>query len=177
MRLGRKRRGGRRPREVVLVDAGVTVVALADHGHQVHREFQRGQARFLAELLRGQLIDRGSQVVVAALGPLGFRGAEVRGIRRRVRAGVRVPQFEVVHHGAVIANVGQRRKRRRQFRQVLPRQVPHRPVRAHGYVEEAQAARRRCAAELQPAPWHPATEAPGWFPIREGRCGAAELSG
>ena len=142
MRFGRQRRSRRRPRQVVLIDAGIAVVALAHRGQQIHRQFERGQTRFLAELLRGQLVDRGSQVVVAALGPLGFRRAEVRGIRRRVRAGVGVPQFEVVHHGAVIANVSQRRKRRRQLGEVLPRQVPHRPVSAHGNVKEAQAARR-----------------------------------
>jgi hypothetical protein len=38
MRLGRERRRGRRPRQVVLVDAGIPVIALADDLHHVHRQ-------------------------------------------------------------------------------------------------------------------------------------------
>src|SRR5437763_127402 len=41
MRLGRQRRRRRRPRQVVLIDTGVPVVALADGLHHVHRQLQR----------------------------------------------------------------------------------------------------------------------------------------
>ena len=95
MRLGRQRRRRRRPREVVLVDAGVAVVALADGLEQVHRQLERRQLRLLADLLRGDLIDRRAEVVVRALGPLRLRGAEERRVRGRVRAGVGVLQLQV----------------------------------------------------------------------------------
>ena len=47
MSLGRKRRGGRRPGEIVLVDAGIAVVALADRGEQIHGQLERRQPRLL----------------------------------------------------------------------------------------------------------------------------------
>ena len=93
--LARQRRRRRRPRQVVLVDAGVAVVALADERQQVHRQFERRQLRVLADLLGGDLIDRRAQVVVGALGALGPGGAQERGVRGRVRAGVGVPQLQV----------------------------------------------------------------------------------
>ena len=65
MRLGRQRRRRRRPREVVLVDAGVAVVALADGREQVHRQLERRQLRLLADLLGGDLVDGRAEVVVA----------------------------------------------------------------------------------------------------------------
>ena len=40
MRFGRQRRRGRRPREVVLINAGVAVVALTDQLKEIHRQFQ-----------------------------------------------------------------------------------------------------------------------------------------
>ena len=40
--LGRQRRRRRRPREIVLIDAGVAVVALADGREQVHRHSSDG---------------------------------------------------------------------------------------------------------------------------------------
>ena len=51
MRLGRERRRRRRPREVVLIDARVAVVALADGLEQIHRQLERRQQRLLADLL------------------------------------------------------------------------------------------------------------------------------
>ena len=95
MRLRRQRRGGRRPGKIVLVDAGVAVVALADHLQQVHRQLQRRQLRLLADLLRGDLIDRRAEVVVGALGQLRLGRAEERGVRSRVRAGIGVLQLQV----------------------------------------------------------------------------------
>ena len=95
VRLGRKGRGRRRPREVVLIDARVAVVALTDHLEQVHRQLERRQQRLLAELLRRDLIDRRAEVVVRALGPLRFRGAQERGVGRGMRAGVGVLQLQV----------------------------------------------------------------------------------
>ena len=78
VRLGRKRRRRRRPREVVLIDARVAVVALTDRLEQIHRQLQRRQQRLLADLLRGNLIDRRAQVVVGAFGPFRLRRAQER---------------------------------------------------------------------------------------------------
>ena len=61
---------GRRPGERVHVDAGVAVVAVADHVVEIGGELQRRQRRVLAELLRGDLIDGGAQLVVGAFGQL-----------------------------------------------------------------------------------------------------------
>ncbi len=71
MRLGRQRRRRRRPGQIVLVDAGVAVVALADGLQHVHRQFERRQLRLPADLLGGDLVDRRAEVVVGALGVLG----------------------------------------------------------------------------------------------------------
>ncbi len=95
MRLGRQRRRRRRPGEIVLIDAGVAVVALADRLEQVHRQLERRQLRLLADLLRGDLIDRGAEVVVGALGPLRLGRAQERGVRGRMRAGIGVLQLQV----------------------------------------------------------------------------------
>ena len=43
MGLGRQRRGRGGPGKVVLIDAGVTIVALTDELEQIHRHFQRRQ--------------------------------------------------------------------------------------------------------------------------------------
>ena len=51
MRFGRQRRRRRRPRQVVLIDARVAVVALADRLEQVHRQLERRQQRLLSDLL------------------------------------------------------------------------------------------------------------------------------
>ena len=107
----------RRPREVVLVHAGVAVVALPDHFHQIHRQLERGQLRLLPHLLRGDLIDRRAEIVVAAFGPLRFGGAQERRIRRGVRAGIRVLQLHVAEHRHVLHHGRQRAERRRQLGQ------------------------------------------------------------
>ena len=93
--FGRKRRRRRRPREVVLVDARVAVVALAHRLEQIHRQLQRRQQRLLADLLRGDLVDRRAQVVVGAFGPFRLGRAQERGVRRGMRAGIRVLQLQV----------------------------------------------------------------------------------
>ena len=95
MRLGRQRRRRRRPGEVVLIDAGVAVVALADDRQQVHRQFERRQLRLVADLLGGDLIDRRAEIVVGALGLLRLGGAQERGVGGGVRARIRVPQLQV----------------------------------------------------------------------------------
>ena len=111
MRFRRQRGGGRRPREVVLVDAGVAVVALPHHFHQIHRQLQRRQLRLLPHLLRGDLIDGRAEVVVAAFGPLRFRRAQERRVRRGVRARIRVLQLHVADDGDVVHHGRQRAER------------------------------------------------------------------
>jgi hypothetical protein len=98
VRLGRQRRRRRRPRQVVLVDAGEAVIALTDSLHHVHRQFQRRQLRLAAELLGGDLVRRRAQVVVRTLGVFGAGAAQERRIRRRVRAGVSVLDLHVRQH-------------------------------------------------------------------------------
>ena len=78
MGLGRERRGGRRPGKVVLVDASVAVIALADDLHQIHGQFERRELGFLSNVLRGDLVDGRAEVVIRALGPLRLRRAEER---------------------------------------------------------------------------------------------------
>ena len=127
MRLGRQRRRRRRPREVVLIDAGVAVVALADRLEQIHRQLERRQLRLLADLLRGDLIDRGAEVVVGALGPLRLRRAEERGVRGRVRAGIGVLQLQVRDDRELIGDRRERLERRREL--VEPALARRRPAR------------------------------------------------
>ena len=95
--FGRQRRGRRRPRQVVLVDAGEAVVAVADLRDQVGAELERRDRRAAADLLRGDLIDRDAELVVAAFGALRARAAQKRRAGRgMVAAGDgRVPHLEV----------------------------------------------------------------------------------
>ena len=95
MSFGRQRRRRRRPGKIVLIDAGVTVVALAHRLDQIHRQFQRRQLRLLADLLGGDLIDRRSQVVVRAFRQLRLGGAQEGGVGGGVRAGIGVLQFQI----------------------------------------------------------------------------------
>ena len=74
--------GRRRPRQAVLIDTRISVVAYACERIQIHRQFERRQLRVAADLLRRNLIDRRAQVVVRALGVL------------RERA-LRNPEFDV----------------------------------------------------------------------------------
>src|SRR5262249_62010545 len=93
--LARERRRRRGPREAVVVDAGVAVVALAGERHQVHGQFERRQLRALADLLGGELIGGGAQVVVRALGGFGPGGAQEGGGGGRVGGGGGGPQCRV----------------------------------------------------------------------------------
>ena len=141
MRFGRQRRRRRRPGQVVLVDAGVAVVALADHVHQVHRQFERRQLGLLADLLRRDLIDRRAEVVVRALRPLRLRRAQEGRVRRGVGPGVGVLQFQVADHRDLLPEALQRTQGRRQFTEGAGAagRLPARDVGAHRDVDEAQA--------------------------------------
>ena len=55
--LGRERLVGRLPGEVVFVGAGVTRIALAGLAHHVAGQFQRGEARVVADLVGDHLVD------------------------------------------------------------------------------------------------------------------------
>ena len=107
MRFRRQRRRRRRPREIILVNTGVAIVALADHLHQVHRELQRRQLRLLTDVLRGDLIDRGSQVVVRAFRQFRLGSAQEGGVGGRMAAGVGVLQFQVRDGGDMFLNRSQ----------------------------------------------------------------------
>ena len=142
MGLGRQRRRGRRPRQIVLVDAGVAVVALAHRGEQIHRQLERRQPRLLADLLRRDLIDRRAQVVVGALGPLRLGGAQEGGVGRRVRAGIGVLQLQIRDHRELIDQRRQRAEDRRKLGEICAGRSPPGDVAAHRHVDKAQAAHR-----------------------------------
>ncbi len=55
---------GRRPRQIVLVDTSVPIVALADRGHQIHRHLERRQLRVLSDCPTRDLIDGGAEEVI-----------------------------------------------------------------------------------------------------------------
>ena len=95
MRFGGQRCRRRRPREAILIDAGIAVVADARERIQIHRQLERRQLRVAADLLGRNLIHRRAEVVVRALGVLRERRAQEPRIRRVVRAGVRVLQPRV----------------------------------------------------------------------------------
>ena len=142
MCLRGQRRRRRRPREIVLVDARVAVVALADGLEQVHRQLQRRQQRLPADLLRGDLIDGGAEVVVGALGPLRFRRAQKRGVGSGVRPRIGVLQLQVRDHRELIHERAERLQRRRELGQACRARRPARQVAAHRHVDEPQAPHR-----------------------------------
>ncbi len=139
--LAGQRRGRRGPRQAVVVDAGVAVVALAGQRHQVHGQFQRRQLRIPAELPGCKLVGRGAQEIVRAFGEFGPRGAQERGVGGCVRAGVGIPQFEVAEHRDVLLYRGQRGENETQLIEALAaRRRPAQPVAAHRDVDVAEAA-------------------------------------
>ena len=58
IRLRRQRRGLAFPSEIKLIRTTVTRIAIAGHSPPVTAKFQRGQPRFVANFLRGQLVHR-----------------------------------------------------------------------------------------------------------------------
>ena len=106
----------RRPRERVHVHAVEAVVAVADDVVEVGRELERRQRRLLAELLRGDLIDRDAHLVVGAFGQLRLHAAQERAVRGRVIARrIGVLQLEVAQHRSGASERHQRRQRRREL--------------------------------------------------------------
>ena len=138
--LGRQRRGRRRPRQIVLVRAGVAVVAVADLRDQVDAELQGRNGRVAPDGAGGDLVDRGAVLVVGALGPLRARAAEEAGVRRGVvPRGVGVLELEVREDREVLEIRRQCGKRRRERRD--PSDVRRRPrdgVGPHRDIDEAQ---------------------------------------
>src|SRR5437868_6589974 len=115
MSLRRKGCRRRRPGEVVLIDAGIAVVALSDDGKQVYRQLQRRELRVAADLLSGDLIDRCAEVIIGALGPFGFGSAQERGVGSRVRPWIRVPQLQVRDYRDLLLHGRERAERRRKL--------------------------------------------------------------
>ena len=139
IRLGRQRRRGRRPRQVVLVGAGVAVVAVAHLGQQVRADLERRQRRVRADRARGNLIDRRPQLVVAALGALRLRAAQEGAVRRGVVAGgVGVAQLQAAQHGHVIDDRRQGEERGRQRQRAFAFGRPRRGVHPHRDVDVAE---------------------------------------
>ena len=135
-------RGGRGPGEIVLVNAGVAVVALAGGLEHVHREFERGELGGLADLLGGELVGGGGEAIVVTLGVLGFGGAEEGGVGRGVGAGVGVAQLHVRENGELVAvgREGFEDRREGGERAVGGGGGPTRLVAAHGHEDVAEPA-------------------------------------
>ena len=119
MGLGGQRGRRRRPRQAVLVDAGVAVVADARERVQVHRQLERRQLRVLADLQGRELVGGGAEEVVGALGVLGVGGAEEPGVRRVVRARVGELQLGVRHHRELLLDGLEGAEDRRQLAQLV----------------------------------------------------------
>ena len=103
MRLGRQRRRRRRPRQVVLVDARVAVVALPDRLQQVHRQLERRQLR-LAARSAARRSDRRSCPGSSRVLSVHFAFAALRNAAFDVACvpGIRVLQLEVAEHRELI---------------------------------------------------------------------------
>ena len=123
MRLARQRRRRRGPREIVLIDAGVAVVALAGDRQQIHGQFERGELRAPADLLGGDLIGGGSQVIVRAFREPGPGGAQECGVGGRVRAGIGVAQLQVADDRDVVLDRRQRGQRGRKLVETVRRRA------------------------------------------------------
>src|SRR5205085_10106389 len=68
MRLGGQWGRRRRPRETILIHARVAVVAHAGERVQIHRELERRQLGFAADLPGRYLVDARAQKIIRALG-------------------------------------------------------------------------------------------------------------
>ena len=153
MRLGGQRSGGRRPRQVVLIDAGEAVIAVADRGEQVHGEFERGQSRFQPQLFRGDLIDRGAEFVIRTLGHLRLCRAQEARVGGGVIAGrVSGLVLDIAQHREAVQVGHQRTQSGGEFGQCarLSRR-PAREVTAHRDVDEAQALHGRGQPQERPS--------------------------
>jgi hypothetical protein len=97
----------------------------------------------MADLLRGDLVDSGAEVIVGTLGPLRLRRAQERGVRRRVRPRIGILQFEVADDGELIHHRSQRLQCRRQLDEAaISCRRPARQVASHRHVDEAEATDR-----------------------------------
>ena len=95
VRLRGQRRRRRGPREIVLVDAGVAVVALAGRLQHIHRELEGRELGRVPDLLRRDLVGGRAEIVVGAFGVLRLGRAQKGRVRGRVGAGVGRAQLEV----------------------------------------------------------------------------------
>src|SRR5580658_1107205 len=82
--LGRSRRGGRAPGDVVAVDATVAGIANAHHPSVFTGQLQRGNARARAELPRRDLIHRNAGADVGATRFVDVHTSEIGGSGARV---------------------------------------------------------------------------------------------
>ncbi len=133
---------GRRPRKIVLINARIAVIALADHLHQIHRQLQGRQLRRLTDVLSGDLIDRGSEVIIRALRQLRLGRAEEGGIGRGVAAGISVLQLQIRNGRDVLLNWRKRAQDRRELVELVPRRSPACNVTPHWHKDEAEPTHR-----------------------------------
>src|SRR5262245_41198704 len=95
MSFGGKRRGWRGPRQVVLIDARVAVIALSDHRDEVHRKLERRELRVAANFTGCDLIDGRAKMVISAFGSLGLCRAQERSIRCRMSSRIGIAQLQI----------------------------------------------------------------------------------
>ena len=142
--FGRKRRRGRRPRQIVHVGACKAVVAVADLSNDLRSKLERRDRRILAQLPGRYLIDRRGQLVIAAFRPLCISSAQKCCVGRRVVArSVRVPELCVCKNGDLIQKWHERCQCGRELRDsTYAFGCPLRDVCAHRNVDKTQPAHR-----------------------------------
>ena len=136
--LRRQRSRWRRPRQVVLIHAGVAVVALTNHLGQIHGQLQRRQFSLLADVLRGDLIRRDAEVVVGRFGMLRASAAQERRVAGRVRSRIRLGEFQIADHVQLVAHGSKRLENIWQFAQRFVGRRPARMIAAHWHVNVLQ---------------------------------------
>ena len=115
----RQRLVGRLPGEVVFVGAGVARIAFAGLAYHVAGELERREARQVPDLVGHHLVDGDARLDVRACGLLDAypgeeRAARARVITRTIGPGIRAHAVETRDHLQLIANIHQRRQRRRE---------------------------------------------------------------
>ena len=139
MRLGWQWRGGRRPGKIVLIHAGIAIVALTHGLHQIHGELQRRQLSVQPQLLRRHLIHRGAQVIIIAFGVSGLGSTQERGVGGRMRTGIGVGQLHIGQHAQLVLDRLERLQDGGELRKIsFTARGPARFIAPHGHEDKPE---------------------------------------